>query len=102
VVGDIAIFLNFDSADVWTHLSSFHLDKNLAPEVVAGVPLIISARPASVGEPAHIDGTVMKQDGYQWWISRMRWATCTCDTFVSTTSADLNSIGKFRAPRRPP
>jgi 4-alpha-glucanotransferase len=79
VVGDIAIFLNFDSADVWTHPHLFHLDKNLAPEVVAGVPPdYFSKTGQRWGSPLY-RWDVMKQDGYQWWISRMRWATRTCD-----------------------
>ena len=38
VAGDIAIFVNFDSADVWTHPDLFRLNDELDPEVVAGVP----------------------------------------------------------------
>jgi len=38
VVGDIAIFVNFDGADVWTHPELFRLNSELDPEVVAGVP----------------------------------------------------------------
>ena len=38
MVGDIAIFVNFDSADVWTHPDLFRLNSELDPEVVAGVP----------------------------------------------------------------
>ena len=36
--GDMAIFVNFDSADVWTHPDLFRLNSELDPEVVAGVP----------------------------------------------------------------
>src|SRR5271170_258596 len=38
IVGDVAIFMNHDSADVWTHRELFRLDEELEPEVVAGVP----------------------------------------------------------------
>ena len=38
MVGDIAIFVNFDSADVWTHPELFRLNAELDPEVIAGVP----------------------------------------------------------------
>jgi len=38
IAGDIAIFVNFDSADVWTHPDLFRLNSELDPEVVAGVP----------------------------------------------------------------
>ena len=38
IVGDVAIFVNYDSADVWTHRELFRLNENLEPEVVSGVP----------------------------------------------------------------
>ena len=38
IVGDVAIFVNYDSADVWLHRELFRLDENRDPEVVAGVP----------------------------------------------------------------
>src|SRR5579859_5425598 len=37
IVGDAAIFVNYDSADVWCHPDLFYLDENLQPTVVAGV-----------------------------------------------------------------
>ena len=37
-IGDVAIFVNFDSADVWTHPEIFELKKDLTPIRVAGVP----------------------------------------------------------------
>ncbi len=38
VIGDVAIFVSYDSADVWTHPEIFRLKEDLSPEVVAGVP----------------------------------------------------------------
>src|SRR2546422_5584606 len=38
VVGDIAIFVDYDSADVWAHTELYRLNENLDPEVVSGVP----------------------------------------------------------------
>ena len=57
IVGDIAIFVNFDSADVWTHPDLFRLNSELNPEVVAGVPRIFSAKTASAGAIPFIAGT---------------------------------------------
>ena len=37
IVGDVAIFVSYDSADVWTHPEIFRLNADLEPEVVAGV-----------------------------------------------------------------
>ena len=79
VVGDIAIFVNFDSADVWTHPDLFRLDSNLDPEVVAGVPPdFFSADGQRWGNPLY-RWDVMRSQGYSWWIDRMRWAAQNFD-----------------------
>jgi 4-alpha-glucanotransferase len=79
IVGDVAIFVNHDSADVWTHPELFRLDHNLEPEVVAGVPPdFFSKTGQRWGNPLY-RWEVMKQQGYQWWIQRLRWATQHCD-----------------------
>jgi len=79
IVGDVAIFVNYDSADVWTHPELFRLDAKLEPEVVAGVPPdFFSKTGQRWGNPLY-RWDVMQQRGYQWWIQRLRWATRHCD-----------------------
>ncbi len=79
VVGDVAIFMNHDSADVWKHRELFRLNANLEPEVVAGVPPdFFSKTGQRWGNPLY-RWDVMKQRGYEWWIQRLRWATENCD-----------------------
>jgi len=79
VVGDIAIFVNFDSSDVWTHPDLFRLNPELDPEVVAGVPPdFFSKEGQRWGHPLY-RWDVMRQQGYAWWIDRMRWATHNFD-----------------------
>jgi 4-alpha-glucanotransferase len=79
IVGDVAIFMNHDSADVWTHRELFRLNENLEPEVVAGVPPdFFSKTGQRWGNPLY-RWDVMKESGYKWWIQRLRWATQTCD-----------------------
>jgi 4-alpha-glucanotransferase len=79
VVGDVAIFVNHDSADVWTHRELFRLNGNLEPEVVAGVPPdFFSKTGQRWGNPLY-QWDVMKSRGYSWWIQRLRWATENCD-----------------------
>jgi 4-alpha-glucanotransferase len=79
IVGDVAIFVNHDSADVWTHREFFRLNGNLDPEVVAGVPPdFFSKTGQRWGNPLY-RWDVMKERGYQWWIQRLRWATRNCD-----------------------
>jgi 4-alpha-glucanotransferase len=79
VVGDVAIFVSYDSADVWTHPDIFRLREDLTPEVVSGVPPdAFSETGQRWGNPLY-DWDKLKVRGYDWWIDRLRWATETCD-----------------------
>jgi 4-alpha-glucanotransferase len=79
LAGDIAIFVNFDSADVWTHPDLFRLTAELEPEVVAGVPPDFFSKDGQRwGHPLY-RWDVMKAQGYGWWIDRLRWATRSFD-----------------------
>jgi 4-alpha-glucanotransferase len=79
VVGDVAIFVNYDSADVWARRELFRLNENLEPEVVSGVPPdFFSKTGQRWGNPLY-RWDVMKARGYEWWIDRLRWATRNCD-----------------------
>ena len=71
-LGDIAIFVSYDSADVWTHPELFELDENLAPLRVAGVPPdYFSATGQRWGNPLY-RWDVMQRNGFPWWIDRIR------------------------------
>jgi 4-alpha-glucanotransferase len=79
IVGDVAIFVNYDSADVWMHRDLFRLDDKLEPEVVSGVPPdFFSKTGQRWGNPLY-RWDVMKAQGYDWWVRRLRWATWNCD-----------------------
>jgi 4-alpha-glucanotransferase len=79
IAGDIAIFVNYDSADVWTNPQLFRLDEELVPQVVSGVPPdAFSTTGQRWGNPLY-RWEVMREHGYHWWIQRMRWALETCD-----------------------
>jgi 4-alpha-glucanotransferase len=79
IVGDVAIFVNYDSADVWKNPHIFHLDSDLQPTVVAGVP------PDAFSETGQRWGNPLyrwescKAQNYDWWTHRMAWALETCD-----------------------
>jgi len=71
VLGDIAIFVNLDSSDVWTHPDIFELDKNLKPIHVAGVPPdYFSATGQRWGNPLY-RWDVLKRRGFDWWVQRI-------------------------------
>jgi 4-alpha-glucanotransferase len=79
IAGDVAIFMNYDSADIWTHPNLFRLDENLESEAVAGVPPdFFSKTGQRWGNPLY-RWDAMKASGYAWWIQRLRWATRNCD-----------------------
>jgi 4-alpha-glucanotransferase len=79
IAGDVAIFMNYDSADVWTNPNIFRLDENLESEAVAGVPPdFFSKTGQRWGNPLY-RWDAMKATGYAWWIQRLRWATRNCD-----------------------
>jgi 4-alpha-glucanotransferase len=72
LIGDVAIFVNYDSADVWTRPDLFELDENLAPVRVAGVPPdYFSATGQRWGNPLY-KWDMMRQNGFSWWIDRMK------------------------------
>ncbi len=80
IIGDVAIFVSYDSADVWTHPEIFRLDQNtLEPECVAGVPPdAFSVTGQRWGNPLY-HWEELKQRGYDWWVKRMSWALESCD-----------------------
>ena len=72
LAGDIAIFVSYDSADVWMNPHLFHLDENFEPTVVAGVPPdYFSETGQRWGNPIY-RWDVMRQDDYSWWTARLQ------------------------------
>ncbi len=79
VVGDIAIFVDYDSADVWSRREHYRLREDLEPEVVSGVPPdAFSTTGQRWGNPLY-NWDAIRAQGYDWWVKRLRWATQTCD-----------------------
>lgn len=69
--GDIAIYVNFDSADVWANPDLFKLDGTKRPVSVSGVPPdYFSITGQRWGNPVY-RWDVLKENGYQWWIERL-------------------------------
>jgi 4-alpha-glucanotransferase len=72
IIGDIPIFVAYDSADVWAHPDSFALNADGTPTVIAGVPPdFFSATGQRWGNPLY-RWEVLAQQGYAWWIERFR------------------------------
>lgn len=79
IVGDIPIFVAYNSADVWAHPDLFTLNEKGRPTVVAGVPPdYFSATGQYWGNPLY-RWDVMARDGYAWWVERFRNIFRLCD-----------------------
>lgn len=71
IIGDIPIYVAYDSADVWSNPDLFCLDENLVPIRVAGCPPDYFSPTGQLwGNPLY-NWETMKKDGYSWWIDRV-------------------------------
>ncbi len=78
-IGDLPIYVAYDSADVWSNPDQFLLDTDGKPTLVAGVPPdAFSADGQLWGNPLY-DWKRMKTDGYRWWRTRIAHALTTYD-----------------------
>ncbi len=80
VLGDVAIFVSYDSADVWTNPEIFELDDQRHPIRVSGVPPdYFSATGQRWGNPLYRWG-LLQEHGFDWWVARIRRALALYDT----------------------
>lgn len=72
IVGDIPIFVDHNSSDVWANKKFFDVDETGNRLLVAGVPPdYFSATGQLWGNPLY-RWKELEKDGYQWWIERFR------------------------------
>lgn len=72
ILGDIPIYITYDSADVWANRSKYCLDQEGNPTVVAGVPPdYFSATGQLWGNPIY-NWEAMAENGFRWWIERVK------------------------------
>lgn len=72
IIGDIPLYVAYDSADTWSNPELFQLDDNNDPIGVAGCPPdYFSATGQLWGNPLY-DWDYHKKSGYAWWISRLK------------------------------
>jgi 4-alpha-glucanotransferase len=70
--GDVPIFVAYDSADVWANRALFKLNKRGKMTVVAGVPPDYFSETGQHWGNPHYNWQAMRQDGFKWWLARMR------------------------------
>lgn len=87
IFGDVPIFPDYDSADVWSNPHLFKLDPSGRPERVAGVPPdAFSAAGQRWGNPLYRWDVLAAQE-YSWWGERLR---------AALSRVDLVRIDHFR------
>ena len=79
IIGDMPIYVAYDSADVWCSPELFALDENKKPVEVAGCPPDPFSPTGQLwGNPLY-DWDYHKKTGYKWWISRLKHAAALYD-----------------------
>ena len=72
LIGDVPIYVNEDSVDVWANPELFKLDDQLRPKFRAGVPPDYFSETGQLwGNPVY-DWERMEQEGFAWWVQRIR------------------------------
>ena len=87
IIGDIPIFVAFDSADAWANPEIFLFDKERKPIDVAGVPPDYFSDTGQLWGNPLFDWEKLKEGGYKWWIERVR---------ANLKTADIIRIDHFR------
>lgn len=71
IIGDVPIYVPYDSVEVWKNPELFQLDEALTPLVVAGCPPDAFTQDGQLwGNPIY-RWDVMAADGFAWWLRRL-------------------------------
>jgi 4-alpha-glucanotransferase len=72
IIGDMPIYVAYDSSDVWANSKYFDLDELKTPYHVAGVPPDnYSADGQLWGNPIY-NWRLLKKENYSWWVNRVQ------------------------------
>jgi 4-alpha-glucanotransferase len=81
IIGDVPIYVNYDSSDVWANPEVFKLDEEKRPVFVTGVPPdYFSSTGQLWGHPVY-DWNFLKKTQYSWWIMRIEYNLRLFDIF---------------------
>lgn len=79
VVGDIPIFVDHNSADVWANPNYFAVDENGNRTLVAGVPPDYFSETGQLWGNPQYNWKELEKDGFSWWVDRFKHMFLTCD-----------------------
>ena len=72
IIGDMPMYVSYDSADVWANKEYFTLNSKGYPSMIAGVPPDYFAKEGQLWGNPLFDWEKLKQDNYKWWIDRLK------------------------------
>lgn len=72
LMGDVAMFMALDSADVWARPDLYQLDGAGQPNAVAGFPPDVFSRSGQVWGNVLYRWTASAREEHSWWIARLR------------------------------
>lgn len=71
IIGDLPIFISYDSSDAWSQQSLFQLDAEGNPYKVAGVPPDYFSETGQLWGNPHYNWDEMEKQGFRWWKDRI-------------------------------
>ncbi len=72
IIGDIPLYVSFDSADVWIYPEYFLLDEHRNPISVSGVPPDYFSKTGQLwGNPVY-NWEVLEKNQFSWWVNRIQ------------------------------
>jgi len=77
--GDVPIYVDLDSCDVWMNREQFYLDSQGSPTVVAGVPPDYFSEKGQLWSNPLYRWDRMAEDDYAWWRARLGRVLCHAD-----------------------
>ncbi len=72
IIGDMPLYVSYDSADVWANPGLFDLDKNKNMTTVAGVPPDYFNKNGQLWGMPIYNWKSMENNGFNWWINRIK------------------------------
>ena len=71
IIGDIPLYVNLESADVWAYPHLFKLDEEKRPLSVSGVPPDFYSETGQLWNNPIFNWARFKEEKYSWWVERV-------------------------------
>jgi 4-alpha-glucanotransferase len=79
IIGDMPVYVNYESADVWAHPELFLLDEKRRPVAVSGAPPDQFSEKGQLWDNPLYDWDKLKETNFNWWIKRLKKTLTTVD-----------------------